>query len=256
MTSKIVRLDNSDHRSLRLRLCLDFSGTWRLEQRAHSETIPRRKYRRLRELGHTPKGARWVIEQDAAEGEADYPDQKPATPPRFDLARHLSWARQPADEARRGKGVAALLERARYEIDRARAGGVDETLLAGGEPPADPLFAMPFELRQFLIVNGLRILMARSPVAALRGFLGQVSRKRGRLPAGNAQRNCVIAIQVQEEIDRGSPGDEACRIVKNANAVEMIDFHAVRKIYFDNRNRDDVKAILYWRLLQKLEHHR
>jgi hypothetical protein len=36
-------------------------------RRAESETVPWRRYRRLRELGYTPGGARWEIEQDAAE---------------------------------------------------------------------------------------------------------------------------------------------------------------------------------------------
>jgi hypothetical protein len=39
-------------------------------QRAGSETIPWRRYRRLREFGYTPVGARWEIEQDAAEAAA------------------------------------------------------------------------------------------------------------------------------------------------------------------------------------------
>ena len=226
-------------------------------RRAGSVSVRWKRYRRLRELGYTPEGARWEIEQDAAEDEADYPNQKPANPPRsWHLARPLSWTRQTADETLRVKGVAELLVRARHEIAEARARGVAETLLTGGEPPADPLFAMPFELHQFLMVNGVRILTAQDPVAALQSLLGQEPPRRGRPPADNARRDCEIAVQVQEEVDGGSTVDEACHNVKNKNTARMIDFAAVRKIYFENRNRNDVKMIVYWRLLQKFEHHR
>jgi hypothetical protein len=196
-----------------------------------------------------------VIEQDTAEGEADYPDQKPANPPRsWHLALYLSWARQIADEPLRVKGVAALLEMARHDIAKARAEGVAEAPLTGGEPPADPLLAMPFELRQFLMVTGLRILTAQAPGAALRGFLGQEPPRRGRPPADNAQRDCVIAVQVQEEVDGGLTVDDACGIVKGASdEARTIDVHAIRKIYYDNRDRADVRTIVYWRSLQRAE---
>ena len=51
--------------------------TQALRRRAGSGSVRWKRYRRLRELGYTPEGARWEIGQDAAEGEADYPDQKP-----------------------------------------------------------------------------------------------------------------------------------------------------------------------------------
>jgi hypothetical protein len=49
-----------------------------LRRRAGSEVIPWRRYRRLRELGYTPEGARWEIEQDAAEAAVAPEEEAPA----------------------------------------------------------------------------------------------------------------------------------------------------------------------------------
>ena len=208
----------------------EFREAQALRLRAGSEAVRWKRYRRLRELGYTPEGARWEIEQEAAEDEADYPNQKPANPPRsWHLARPLSWTRQSADETLRVKGVAEVRERARHEIAEARAEGIATALLTGGEPLVEPLLAMPFELRQFLMIAGLRILTAKDPVAALRGFVGGESQGRGRPPADNARRDCVIAVQVQELVNDGSYVDAACRNVskETVGTAIMLDFYAV-----------------------------
>ena len=49
-----------------------------LRRRAGSEAVRRKRYRRLRELGYTPEGARWEIEQEAAEAAAAPEEEAPA----------------------------------------------------------------------------------------------------------------------------------------------------------------------------------
>ena len=56
----------------------EFREAQALRLRAGSEAVRWKRYRRLRELGYTPEGARWEIEQAAAEAEAAPEEEAPA----------------------------------------------------------------------------------------------------------------------------------------------------------------------------------
>jgi hypothetical protein len=132
-----------------------------------------------------------------------------------------------ATEARRVKAVAALLALGRSELEKAGDLG--------------RLLAMPFELRQFLTIAGLRILTAEDPTAALLHLLGQKARGRGRPLADKAFRDHVIAADVQERVNGGSSIETACDAVGNAAGLSP---EAVRKIYFTGRDTLEVRATL------------
>jgi hypothetical protein len=108
------------------------------------------------------------------------------------------------------------------------------------------LGAIPWRLRQFLTIAGLRILTADDPAAALRRFLGQTPRGRGRPPADNAFRNLMIAADVQEMHIGGASIDAACCAVGKAAGLSP---EAVRKIYFVGRDTDEVETELGMREL-------
>jgi hypothetical protein len=137
-------------------------------------------------------------------------------------------------EARRVAAVVALLALAR-------------AALAGAGSP-DRLGAIPHNIRERLTIEGLRILTADDPVAALRRFLGERPRGRGRPRTGNVQRDGMIAADVQELVNGGAVIDEACEAIGGATGLSV---QAVRKIFFDNRNRLDVRAELQLRGLSR-----
>jgi len=139
-----------------------------------------------------------------------------------------------ACEARRVEAVRDLLTLARAEVRKADT----------AEPPSLPghsrLRAMPLQLRDFLEIEGLRILLSDEPVEALRRFLGQQPRKRGR-EAVNTHRDFAIAISVamKHQIDEMSV-EKAC--IEVAREAEL-SLDAVHKIYY---RRD--KARVGWEL--------
>jgi hypothetical protein len=162
-----------------------------------------------------------------------------------------------ATETRRVKAVAYLLALARAEL--AKASDPNRLFAMPFEPHNFPTIVadfltvedpMPSELRKFLAIEGLRILTAEDPIAELRRFLGRRPGRRGRPVADNAYRNVMIAADVQELVNAGSI-DAACE--KISTVVPMLDFHAVRSIYYTSRDTLEVKAELGWRGLRNAE---
>lgn len=139
-------------------------------------------------------------------------------------------------KTRRDKAVRDLLTLARQAVAKA-----NET---EPRPPEgySRLKAMPVQLRAYLEVEGLQILLADDPVAALRRFLGQRGRGRGRPPAANEDRDLKIAVAVAERIFGGMTTEAACEAVEKEAAV---GFEMVRKIYYERR-----RAAYFWLCLQ------
>jgi hypothetical protein len=179
--------------------------------------------------------------------------QAPASPPSLaDLQLYLRDA-QPtlrerieegeACEKRRVSAHRALLTIARAQV--AEADNIEP-------PPPEPrsrLRAMPTELRWFLEIAGLRILLSDDPVGATRRFLG-LQRARGRPLEDNERRDILVAADVLERRNGLESVSDACNAVaEQANmSPEM-----VRKIYFARRTTLEVKAELGWRSFRKLE---
>jgi hypothetical protein len=163
-----------------------------------------------------------------------------------------------ATEARRIKAVANLLALARAELAKASdpnplfAAMPSELLPSELAELADFLAAeenvMPSELRNFLIMAGLRILTSENPIAELQRFLGRTPKGRGRPKADNAYRDSMIAADVQTLVDGGFGIEAACEAV--SKAVSMLDFDAVRKIYFASRDTLETRVELGWRRLR------
>src|SRR6516225_3157312 len=86
-----------------------FRRYWELPQRTEEETIPWRRYRRLREQGHTKAGARWMIGQKAETGRKRKPASHHSSPYRR-IALYLSEATPTVDDLRRS-GAAAVDKR-------------------------------------------------------------------------------------------------------------------------------------------------
>jgi hypothetical protein len=166
--------------------------------------------------------------------------QKPADPPNpAFLQAYLCDARPTLDErlaepdaaeARRVEGVAALLALARAELAKA------------GDP--NRLLAMPFQLRQFLTIEGLRILTADDPVAALRRLLGHKAQRRGRPAEDNDYRDLMIATDVAELHANGMALTRAFDEVSKRPGTPGVKH--VEAVYF---GRDDlaVRVELEWR---------
>ena len=111
--------------------------------------------------------------------------------------------------------------------------------------PAD----FDFELRDFFDRAG-RVICASSdpPMAALRLFRGHRQRGRGRPVADNADRDGMIAADVQELVNGGASVDEACTAIGGAAALSP---ERVHQIYYDNCKRLDVLAELQLRELDR-----
>jgi hypothetical protein len=159
-------------------------------------------------------------------------DRPAAPPPSVNDLPHLLHEAEPtlrelseegiAREARRAVAVRKLLTLARAEVTKT------------GEP--NRLRAMPMELREFLEIAGLRMLLSDDPIAALKHFLGP--RKRGRPIEDNKRRDIMIAADVAELAEGGMMTiDASClQIAHTANlSVEM-----VREIYYARRCTDEV----------------
>ena len=141
-----------------------------------------------------------------------------------------------AVEARRAEAVVALLALARAELAKA------------GDP--NRLLAMPFQLRQFLTVNGLRILTADNPAAALRHFLGQPQPKGpGRPVEDHAYRDLTITAEVAEKHANGMTLEAAYKEVNKQPGTPSVK--RIEKIYLDHRDDLTIRAALdeWWRLL-------
>jgi hypothetical protein len=174
----------------------------------------------------------------------------PAPPPdlrRLDIyLRHArptlgEQAHDPAEtEARRVEAVAVLRALARQYV-------VPANNSLPGSP--DVLLPMPRQLRQFLSDEGLRILLAENPVAALGRFLGFEERRgRGRRKADNLYRDRVITSDVVACIRGGATVEDACAVVAKAAALSE---DAVRKIYLadpDVRFLNALRHGLLWLL--------
>lgn len=105
---------------------------------------------------------------------------------------------------------------------------------------------MPVQLRNFLEEEGLRILLADDPAAALHRFLGHRPRGRGRPAADNELRDNLIAADVAELVYHGMAIDAACETVEKDAPV---GFERVREIYLAHRNDLAVRAEIGLRLL-------
>jgi hypothetical protein len=139
-----------------------------------------------------------------------------------------------ATEMRRVEAVAALLALARTALaetgDRNRLG------------------AIPRGLREFLTIEGLRILTDEDPIVSLQRFLGQRTRRRGRPRADNAFRDLMIAADVAELHARGKALSKAFEMVSTRPGTPGCD--EIERVYY--RLRDDlaVRAELGWRWLR------
>src|SRR5215831_12989024 len=164
--------------------------------------------------------------QSACRGAMNKRYRKPAEPPPSlefleaylrDAQPTLSerLANPDATEAQRVDAVAALLALARAALV---------------EAGPNRLGAIPSELRDFLQIEGLRILTADDPIAALQCFLGQARQGRGRPSADNAFRDLMIAADVAELHASGKTVTAALNAVAAAAALS---FEAVREIYYD-----------------------
>ena len=130
-------------------------------------------------------------------------------------------------EKRRVEAVHALRRLARDAV----------TLANDAEPPVLPgysrLRAMPSQLRDFLEIEGLRILLADDPVRALRCFLGLLH---GRGPAADKeQHELEITGRVAQHVNDGMAIEAACAAVADENGTR-IGADRVRKIYFARRD--------------------
>jgi hypothetical protein len=92
---------------------------------------------------------------------------------------------------------------------------------------------MPSQLRDFLEIEGLHILLADNPVRALRRFLGLLH---GRGPAADKERRELeIAGTVAQHVNHGMTIDAACAAVAAAKGAR-IGADRVRKIYLARRD--------------------
>jgi hypothetical protein len=186
--------------------------------------------------------------------------EKPARPPTLALLEGYlidarpalsQWLADPdATETRRVDAVAALLTLARAAL-RLADEWANMTHGWRASPERGTRYgAMPLELRHFLTVEGLRILTADDPVAALRRLLGQKHRGRGRPFMDNEYRDLTITEDVQIRVDAGSSIADACCVVAKAAHLSP---ETVRNIYFARRNDPAVRAAIDFRAFWKLE---
>jgi hypothetical protein len=188
----------------------------------------------------------------------DRPVSKP--PSRDDLAYYLRNAEPTMAE--RGENPGAR-EKDRVDgVDALRQIGRDFVREANAKKPPPPgyscLRAMPVELREFLEINGLRILLADDPYDALEQFLGQGPprvkkhrRNKGRHAEDNERRDISIAADVAELINAGNTIEDACKTIGGPIGPAPVGQEMVRKIYLALRHTDAVKAELCFRKLTK-----
>jgi hypothetical protein len=167
----------------------------------------------------------------------DRPAPKPPTID--DLPRLLFDARptlrqsieQPGEtEQRRTEAVRALLMLGREAVAKADA---SDPQPAGYRR----LRAMPPELREFLEIEGLRILLDPDPEEALQRLLGQQRRGRGRPRADNEARDILIAADVAGLVEGGATVDQACRQIGSA---AFLSPEMVQEIYYARRSTNNV----------------
>jgi hypothetical protein len=169
--------------------------------------------------------------------------QKYLSDARVTISQRL--AEPEAAEARRVEAVAALLALGRSALAHADEWGN----MTDGRVPVTGLrlSAMPVQLQHFLRIEGLRILTADNPVAALQRFLGHRKRGRGRPRAVDiAFRDRMIAADIQELVDKGSTIDGACQAVGETAGLSP---EAARNIYVARRDTPEVRAELGFREL-------
>jgi hypothetical protein len=101
------------------------------------------------------------------------------------------------------------------------------------------------QLRRVLMLEGMRILVADDPPAALRKILGQREPKRGkgRPREDNTDRNVAIAAYVAELRWKGMTLDEACRKVSRRPGIS-VDKKSIEAAYYEHRDHDAVLATL------------
>jgi hypothetical protein len=154
-----------------------------------------------------------------------------------------------ATEARRVEAITALLALARNALMNA-----DEwaNMTNGDWQPErmSRLGAMPRQLREFLTIEGLRMLTAADPIARLQWFLGHRPRGKGRPTTDNAFRDLMIAADVAELHASGKSIEAACGTVADAAALSR---ESVREIYYNRCNSLEVRAEQSWRALRNLE---
>jgi hypothetical protein len=143
---------------------------------------------------------------------------------------------RPVVEARRADAVQKLLGLARAAV--AKADDIEP-------PPIEPhtrLRAMPMELRSFLEVEGLRILLADDPVDRLKRFLGS-RRGRGAPQKDTKRRDIWVAAQIQRLRDSGMSIADACMAIQNARGL-CLSAETARRIYNHRRDSLEVKLSL------------
>jgi hypothetical protein len=139
-------------------------------------------------------------------------------------------------EARRAKAVNKLLALARAAVAKA-----DDT----EPPPIEPrtrLRAMPMELRSFLEIEGLRILLADEPVHRLERFLGS-RRGRGAPQKDTERRDIWVAAQIDRLRDSGMTIADACMAIQDAKGLRL-SAETARRIYNDRRDSLEVRLSL------------
>jgi hypothetical protein len=153
-------------------------------------------------------------------------------------ALHTLWLRWQAEVAEPQSG---LLLPARVHVQR-----VSERWIAELGAPAD----FDFELQDFFDRAARVIFMSPDPVAALRRFLGQAKRGKGRPATDNWARNGMIVADVAELHAGGMSIEAACE--KVAKRVGTPGRKAVERIYLALRDNSEVKAELDLRAREKL----
>jgi hypothetical protein len=141
-----------------------------------------------------------------------------------------------AAEARRVEAVASLRALARAELVRA------------GDP--NRLGAIPRELRQFLEIAGLRILLSEDPVGAAESFLGKKPRERGRPAMDHDYRDFMIGVDVAELHANGKTLSAAYEEVNKRPGTPSEK--RIEAIYLALREDPAVRAELEWRQLWKV----
>jgi hypothetical protein len=135
-------------------------------------------------------------------------------------------------EKRRIEAVGKLLSLARDSVTKANE-------KAPHPPPGySRLRAMPPELRDFLEINGLLILLAEDQTAKLQQFLGKGGpRAKGRPRANNERRNILVAAAVANLVDGGTRAEAAFRQIGTDNGLS---WEMVREIYYAHRDSEYV----------------
>ena len=218
-----------------------FRHYWELERRAETEAIPWRRYRRLRGLGYTKAGARWMINQ-ADEAEPPTDERRTATSsPYRRIALCLSEATPTFDDLRRSGAAAVDKRRVKAvrelhtwflklqseqravedevirsaELLRAWPKDAIETALQQRRAHWIALGAPPdFDraLRDFFERAARAIFSTPDPATAMRIFW-EGAPLRGRKKEDNAERDLDLAIAVQERVYAGLSQEKAIHAI-------------------------------------------